>query len=182
LNNILGLIGHRLDGWANRDLNVGAIVNLSPDLSAVATLLGASEATVRTVITSWGPGKYDAEIFLDGKAFRPDNTTAATLIPSAFGLSGVNLHTSTGWGSVTYWNAFVANLEMHGKGNFFDPRLDDATKFPVAAKAKFGHTTNMTDLVTPKLAGLNLPCAPMNWIPSARSCVSSARHLLGRGA
>ena len=68
-------IGKRLDGWANRDLNVGAIVNLSPDLSAVATLLGVPEATVRTVLTSWGPGKFDAELFLDGKAFQPNGTT-----------------------------------------------------------------------------------------------------------
>lgn len=147
-------IGHRLDGWANRDLNVGAIINLAPDLSSVATLLGVPESTVRTVVTSWGPGKFDAELFLDGQPFRPDGATAATLIPPAFGLAGVNLHTWTGWGSVTNWNAFVATLEMHGKGNFFDPRLDDAAQFPVAARAKMGHTTNATDLVTPKLAAL----------------------------
>ena len=52
--------------------------------------------------------------------FRPDGQSAAILIPPAFGLAGVNLHTWTGWGSVTHWNAFVANLEMHGKGTFFD--------------------------------------------------------------
>jgi hypothetical protein len=92
---------------------------------------------------------------MDGKAFRPDGKTAATLIPPAFGLSGINLHTSTGWGSVTYWNAFVANLEMHGKGNFFDPRLDDATKFPVAARAHFGHVSNPDDQITSKLAPLH---------------------------
>jgi hypothetical protein len=120
----------------------------------VAALLGVPEDTVRTVVKSWGPGKFDAELFLDGKPFRPDGKTAATLIPPAFGLAGVNLHTWTGWGSVTNWNAFVATLEMHGKGNFFDPRLDDATQFPVAARAKMGHTTNTVDLVTPKLAGL----------------------------
>jgi hypothetical protein len=147
-------IGHRQDGWPNRDLNVGAIINLAPDLSSVATLLGIPEATVRTVITAWGPGKFDAEVFLDGQGFKPDSTTAAVLIPPAFGLAGVNLHTWTGWGSVTNWNAFVATLEMHGKGNFFDPRLDDATQFPVAARARMGHTTNATDLVTPKLAAL----------------------------
>jgi hypothetical protein len=55
---------------------------------------------------------------------------AAVLIPPAFGLAGVNLHTWNGWGSVPYWNAFVANLEMHGQGTFFDPRLDDPVKFP----------------------------------------------------
>src|SRR6476620_11022996 len=138
-------IGHRLDGWANRDLNVGAIVGLSPNLQPVADVLGVDVATVKTVLNSWGPGKFDAELFMDGKAFRPDGKSAATLIPPAFGLAGVNLHTSTGWGSVPYWNAFVANLEMHGKGNFFDPRLDDAGKFPVAARNGFGHVTNADD-------------------------------------
>ena len=127
-------IGQRLDGWANRDLNVGAIVALSPNLKPVADLLHADVATVKTVLAAWGPGKFDAELFLDGKAFRPDGKTAATLIPPAFGLAGVNLHTWTGWGSVTYWNAFVANLEMHGQGTFYDPRLDDATQFPIAAE------------------------------------------------
>ena len=92
---------------------------------------------------------------MDGKAFRPDGGSAATLIPPAFGLAGVNLHTYTGWGSVPYWNAFVANLEMHGKGNFFDPRLDDAAKFPVAARAGFGHVTNADDQITPKLPALH---------------------------
>ncbi|MFL5312929.1 MAG: hypothetical protein ACJ79H_21050 [Myxococcales bacterium] len=148
-------IGRRRDGWANRDLNVGAIVNLSPDLSAVTKLLGVDEATVRKVLASWGPGKFDAEVFLDGKALRPDGKSAATLIPPAFGLAGVNLHTWTGWGSVTYWNAFVANLEMHGKGTFFDPRLNDATQFPVAAKAGFGNVRSDSDLITPKLAALH---------------------------
>lgn len=149
-------IGQRLDGWANRDLNVGAIVALAPNLDPFADFLGVDEATVRKVLRSWGPGHFDAELFLDGKAFRPDGkTTSAVLIPPAFGLSGVNLHTWTGWGSVTYWNAFVANIEMHGKGTFFDPRLDDASQFPIAAKNKFGHITNDPDLITPKLAALH---------------------------
>ncbi|HET6923282.1 MAG TPA: hypothetical protein VFI16_09045 [Anaeromyxobacteraceae bacterium] len=150
-------IGHRLDGWPNRDLNVGAIVNLSPDLSAVASLLGVPEAAVRGVITQWGPGKFDAAVFLDGKAVGPDGKPHPTLIPAAFGLSGVNLHTYTGWGSVPYWNAFVANLEMHGQGTFFDPRLDDAARFPVAAANGFGHLTAPPgqDRVTSKLSALH---------------------------
>src|SRR5262249_59492585 len=86
-------IGRRLDGWANRDLNVGAIVAAAPDLSVVASLLGTDQATVRTVLHSWGPGKFDAELFMDGKAFRPDGGSAATLIPPAFGLARVDLHT-----------------------------------------------------------------------------------------
>jgi len=149
-------VGHRLDGWPNQDLDVGKIVSLSPDLSPVARLLGVPEDTVREVLASWGPGRFDAALFLDGKAFRPDGKTAATLIPPAFGLAGVNLHTFTGWGSVPYWNAFVAVLEMHGQGSFTDPRLDDATKFPVAAANGFGHVRADPDLVAPKLADLQL--------------------------
>jgi len=158
-------IGNRLDGWANRDLNVGAIVALSPDLSPFEELLGADRDTVIAVLNSWGPGKFDAELVLDGKAFNPQqvtdgvvtgtNVSGATLIPPAFGLAGVNLHTWTGWGSVPYWNAFVAIIEMHGKGNFYDPRLNDAAQFPIAAREGFGNIRNPTDLVTSKLPALH---------------------------
>jgi hypothetical protein len=148
-------IGRRRDGWPNRDLNVGAIIAAAPDLSAVAALLQVDQGTVRTVLNSWGPGKFDAELFLDGKAFRPDGRSAATVIPAAFGLAGVNLHTYTGWGSVPYWNAFVANLEMHGSGTFFDPRLDNATQFPVAARVGMGNVRGQPDNVTGKLAALH---------------------------
>jgi len=154
-NSVAPGIGKRLDGWPNRDLNVGAIVALAPDLSVVADLLQTNQDTVRAVLNSWGPGKFDAELFLDGKAFRPDGKSAATLLPPAFGLAGVNLHTWTGWGSVTYWNAFVANLEMHGQGTFFDPRLNDPVKFPVAARAGSGDVRNSVDRITPKLAALH---------------------------
>jgi mono/diheme cytochrome c family protein len=149
-------IGHRRDGWANRDLNVGAIVALAPRLEPVAQLLGTDVATVRTVLNSWGPGRFDAVLFVDGKAFRPDGKSASVLIPPAFGLAGVNLHTWTGWGGVSHWNAFVANLEMHGQGTFFDPRLDDATKFPVAARAGFGNVRAEEDLITPLLPALQV--------------------------
>ncbi len=148
-------IGHRLDGWANRDLNVGAIIALAPNLSPVTDLLQVDDATVRQVLHSWGPGKFDAEVFLDGKAFRPDGKSAATLIPPAFGLAGVNLHTWTGWGGVSHWNAFVANLEMHGQGTFIDARLNDASKFPVAAKAGFAEVRHDPDLTTSKLPDLH---------------------------
>jgi mono/diheme cytochrome c family protein len=149
-------IGRRLDGWANRDLDVGAVVALAPDLTPFQQILGVDEATVRQVLNSWGPGKFDAQLVLDGKAFRPDGESAATLIPPAFGLAGINLATWTGWGSMTYWNAFVANLEMHGLGTFFDPRLADASKFPLAAANGFDDVRNAPDLITPKLAALHL--------------------------
>jgi hypothetical protein len=155
-NSLVPGIGHRLDGWSNRDLNVGAVVGLSPNLDPIADLLGVDVQTVQKVLASWGPGKFDAELFMDGKAFRPDGKSAATLIPPAFGLAGVNLNTWTGWGSVPYWNAFVANLEMHGQGDFYDPRLDNAKQFPIAAKNHFGHVHSDKDMISAKLAGLHL--------------------------
>jgi hypothetical protein len=136
-------IGQRLDGWPNQDLNVGAIVAAAPNLTPLESALNVDETTLKKVLLGWGPGFFNAELNLDGKAFGPDGTShsAATRIPSAFGKDGQNLHTwEGGWGSVTYWNAFVANLEMHGQGNFLDPRLDDKSKFPIAAAAGFGHT------------------------------------------
>lgn len=148
-------IGDRLDGWPNRDLNVGAIIASAPTLAPFAELLQVDENTVRTVLLGWGPGKFDAELSLDGKGFRPDGKTAATLIPPAFGLAGVNLHTWTGWGSVAHWNGFVANIEMHGQGTFFDPRLNDAEQFPVAARAGFGNIRNPVDFITAKLPALH---------------------------
>jgi hypothetical protein len=148
-------VGRRLDGWANRDLNVGAIVALAPDLTPFTTLLGVSDATVRTVLNSWGPGKFDAELILDGKAFRPDGKSAATLLPPASGLAGVNLHTWTGWGGVAHWNAFVANLEMHGQGTFVDARLEDPVRFPIAAANGFSDVRSDPDLITSKLPALH---------------------------
>jgi hypothetical protein len=149
-------VGARLDGWPNRDLNVGAIIALAPDLTPFMQLLQLDDATVRTVLNSWGPGKFDAQLILDGKAFQPDGRSAATLLPAAFGMGGVNAHTYTGnWGSVTYWNAFVSNLEMHGNGRFYDPRLANAAKYPVAARAGlFNVMPSGPDQITSKLADL----------------------------
>jgi len=123
------------------------------------------------VLNSWGPGKFDAELFLDGKAANPrqvtdgnvtgTNVPGATLIPPAFGLGGVNLHTWTGWGSIPHWNAFVAALEMHGQGRFWDPRLNDPVQFPIAAANGFGdlkvngqHISPDDDQITSKLQAL----------------------------
>jgi hypothetical protein len=156
-------VGRRLDGWANQDLNVGAVVGLSPNLQALADVLSKGGTpvdvpTVQAVLASWGPGRYDAELNLDARGLRPDGKAAATLIPPAFGLAGVNLHTWTGWGSVPYWNAYVAVTQMRGVGTFFDPRLDDATRFPVAAATGLGRVRpppGQEDQVTPKLGALH---------------------------
>ena len=137
-------------------------------------LMASSSALPETAAPA--PGKFDAALFIDGQAFRPDGRTAATLIPAAFGLAGVNLHTYTGWGGVSHWNAFVANLEMHGQGTFLDARLDDELRFPVAARAGFGHVRNDPDLITSKLPALHfyqlaLP-APEPPANSFDACVS----------
>src|SRR3954470_601746 len=172
-NSIAPSIGRRIDGLANRDLNVGAIAASAPNLQPVVDLLrladpGITADKVRAVLNSWGTGKFDAELFLDGKAFNPRQVTngvvtgmhvsGATLIPNARGLAGHYLHTWTGsWGSVPYWNAFVAVDELHGKGNFFDARLDNAAQSPIAAAAKLGHVSvdPDADRVTSKLPALH---------------------------
>src|SRR5215469_16131743 len=122
-NSLAPGIGHRLDGWANRDLNVGAIIGFAPNLQPIAKVLGTSVATVHKVLNAWGPGKFDAELLLDGKAFQPNGDTSAA-------------------------------LEMHGHGDFFDSRLNNAQQFPIAAKNGFGHVVVKHDQVTPKLPGL----------------------------
>ena len=162
-------VGRRLDGWTNSDLDVGRIIGSAPDLTPFTALLGVDRPTLEAVLRSWGPGKFDAEIFLDGKAFNTRQMTdgavtgthvsGATLIPNAYGLAGFNQHTWTGaWGTVTYWNAFVAVLEMHGNGRFHDPRLNDSSKFPIAAANGFADINKDLspddDQVTSKLPDL----------------------------
>jgi hypothetical protein len=150
-------IGNRLDGWPNRDLNVGAIVSLAPNLKPFTDLLGVDVETVKKVLASWGPGRYDAELDKDGKALRPDGKQAGTLIPPAFGLAAVDLATWTGFGSVTYWNAYVGVTQMHGSGTFFDARFNDKDQYPVAVKSGSWNTRGKADRVTAKLAALPGP-------------------------
>ena len=147
-------IGKRLDGWPNRDLDVGGIISLTDNALPIANMLHVSEPVLRNVLDLWGPGKFAAVLFMDGKAFRPDGKVAANLIPAAFGLDKITLTTYTGWGDITYWNAFVANLEMHGKGNFSDPRLNDPVKYPIAVENGFYKVVNNPDLITSKLPAL----------------------------
>ncbi len=146
-------IGHRLDGWPNRDLNVGAIVSLAPNLQPVADLIGVDVPTVKKVLGSWGPGKYDAELDMDGKAFQPNGKSGATLLPPAFGMAGISNGTYTGWGDVTYWNAYVSNTQMHGKGAFSEPRIT-AAQFPVGTRAHYNQVRNSDDQITAKLGAL----------------------------
>ncbi len=100
-------IGHRLDGFPNHDLNVGAIVALSP----------AIPSATKALLNAWGPGKYDARLNFDGIS-HPD------VIPPAYGLNGVAKEIYTGDDTISYWNAYVAITQMHGHGTFVDPRLN----------------------------------------------------------
>jgi hypothetical protein len=149
-------IGKRLDGWPNRDLNVGAIISMAPDLTVLTEALDVDVETLKKVLASWGPGKFDAELNFDGKAFRPDGKPAATLIPEAFGHAGHNNHTWTGGrGTVTYWNAYVANTQLMGQGEFYDPRLMDEAQYPVGKKLGLGNKRTKDDKVSDKLAALH---------------------------
>jgi len=171
-------IGKRLDGWPNQDLNTGLIVSLAPNLAPMAQqVLGSSDsaaiAGLKQALLSWGPGFYDAEVNLDGIPFKQDakgNTligsdgkpeSAATRIPAAYGHLGENFHTWTGYfGDVTYWNAYVANLQMHGNGNFNDSRFEfmlpnGQYKYPAAIRGNFNKLRHDPDEVTSKLASLH---------------------------
>ena len=134
-------IGKRLDGWANRDLNPGAIIALSPVLNA----------DKKAIYNSWGPGKYDPRFNLDGK-------NGPQVIPPAYGLNGIHRITSTGDGEdVSYWNRYVGVTQMGGHGNFTDSRLG------------VNVTNGTDDLISAKLPALqayqlslNAPPAPAN--------------------
>lgn len=118
-------IGHRVDGWANTSLNPGLIVSLSPYFQSPAA---------QAVLTSWGPGRYDPRFNIDG-------INDPVVIPPAYGLRDVASETYTGDGPVSYWNAYVAVTQMHGHGDFSDPRLGINVDWD-------------KDLVTPLLAPL----------------------------
>lgn len=118
-------VGQRLDGWPNRDLAVGTIFGLLPGLPAIAAALGVPVEVLRAEFDSWRPGFYDARVNLDGRFEAPP-----VVIPPAYGLRGVGLETYTGEGPVSYWNAYVAVTQMHGKGSFFDPKLGVRIEVP----------------------------------------------------
>jgi len=153
-NSFMPGVGKRLDAWPNRDLNVGAVISLTDNAQPIADMLHVDEATLRTVLGMWGPGKFSAQLILDGKAFRPDGKIAANLIPAAFGLKDIELTTYTGFGDISYWNAFVGTNEMHGKGSFFDPRLNDPVKYPIAVENGLWNVMSNPDLLTSKLPAL----------------------------
>jgi mono/diheme cytochrome c family protein len=123
-NSVLAGVGHRLDGWPNRDLNVGAIVSLSTQLTD----------SVRAILSQWQPGFYDPRVNID-------EINSPVVLPGAFGLRHVALETYTGDGPISYWNAYVTITQMHGHGTFTDPRIGVTI-------------INPPDLVGPKLAAL----------------------------
>ena len=115
-------IGRRRDGRPNTDLNVGAIIALSPAITAAQ----------KAIYSSWGPGKYDPRYSIDGKS-------TPLVLPPAYGLAQVRNETFTAEGPISYWNAYVAVTQMHGRGNFADPRLGiDVRQSPDLVASKLG--------------------------------------------
>ena len=149
-------IGRRIDGHPNRDLDVGALIGLSPNLQFLADRLGSDVNSLKAVLMSWGQGRYDAHFNMDGKPFREDGKTGATLIPAVFGLAGVTLNSYNGWGSVPNWNAYVAVTQMRARGSFFDPRLNDPIKYPLAVRSGEWNMALESDLVRNKLPALHV--------------------------
>ena len=133
-NSLAPGIGRRLDGWPNRTLNVGAIVAMSPALTAAQ----------KEPFTKWGPGKYDPRFHaFDGNTFIPLNSpTLPVVIPPAYGLRGVEFETFTGDGPISYWNSYVGVGQMGGHGDFVDLRIPLTIDQPPP------------DLVTPRLPAL----------------------------
>jgi mono/diheme cytochrome c family protein len=132
-NTLAAGIGRRLDGWANTDLNVGAIVALSPAL----------DAATKAEFNAWGPGKYDPRHHaFDGTNLLSLNTPSLPVVlPPIYGLKGVGFETFTGDGPISYWNSYVGVSQMGGQGSFSDSRIGLSI-------------TQTPDLVTPKLAAL----------------------------
>lgn len=124
-NSVTAGIGRRLDGWPNRDLAIGTILSLLPGLADIAASLGVSTEALRAEFESWGPGFYDARVNLDGQLAAPP-----VVLPPAYGLRGVGPETYTGEGPISYWNAYVAVTQMHGKGSFSDPKLGVSISVP----------------------------------------------------
>jgi mono/diheme cytochrome c family protein len=126
-------IGRRLDGWANTDLNVGAIVALSPAL----------DKATKSEFNGWGPGKYDPRHHaFDGTNLLSLNSPSLPIVlPPIYGLKGVGFETVSADGPISYWNSYVGVGQMGGQGNFSDPRIGL-------------FITQTPDLVTPKLAAL----------------------------
>ena len=149
-NSVMPGIGRRKDGWPNRELNVGAIIALSPALSA----------DKKAVYNSWGPGMYDPRFNIDGKS-------TPLVLPPAYGLADIKNETYTAEGPMSYWNAYVAVTQMHGKGNFADSRL--------------GINVRQTpDLVTPKLAALRAYQHSISAPPPPEGSVDRAMAARGR--
>src|SRR5687768_490267 len=105
-NALLPGIGHRVDGAPNTDLEVGKILAKLP----------AFTEEQKAVLRTWPKGTYDPRFNFDGKS------TPLTL-PPAHGLAQVRNETYTAEGPISYWNNYVAVTQMHGHGNFSDPRL-----------------------------------------------------------
>jgi mono/diheme cytochrome c family protein len=152
-------IGKRLDGWPNGDLNVGAIIALSPAITA----------SQKAVYSSWGKGKYDPRFSIDGKS-------TPLVLPPAYGLRSVRNETFTAEGPISYWNAYVAVTQMHGRGNFSDPRLGiNITQSPDMVTSKLPALRQYQHSLTtppPPAGSFDAAAARRGRVVFNRSCIS----------
>ena len=119
-------IGKRLDGWPNRDLDVGAIVALSPAL----------ERPTKAVFNAWGQRQVRPAL-QPGRHERPAGHPARVRPRRASRI------TATGDGDdIAYWNRYVAR-DPDGRARHL---LRAADRRPV--------TNGTDDLVSGKLPGL----------------------------
>jgi hypothetical protein len=147
-------IGSRIDGIPNRDVDVGTIISFA-DIQPLADLLGIDVATADAVLSSWGPGRFDGALLLDGQPANDEGVIQpATLIPAIYGLQDINPVSYTGFGDLESWTRFVAIVELGGQGNFSDPRLN-SPQFPIAQASGAFNITVDEDLFEPVSNALN---------------------------
>jgi hypothetical protein len=148
-------IGQRLDGWANRDLNVGLIISLAPNLNPFADLLGVDVATVKKVLTSWGPGRFDAILDKDGKALSARRETSGDAPSSGLRPRRREPEHVDGL-RIRHVLERVRRGDRDARcGDVFDARFDKREQYPVAAKSRSGNTRSTPDVVTSTLAALH---------------------------
>jgi len=146
-------IGSRLDGWPNRDINVGAII-AATNVAPLAEILGVDVPTAITVLNNWGPGRFDGALLLDGQLLDENGAfIPASVMPAIFELQEVNPVSYSGFATLSEWSNFVAVVELGGQGNFTDPRLNDP-RFPIAVQQGFSNVVAENDIYGPQAAAL----------------------------
>ena len=145
-------------------------------LAPSTKLLGVDEATVRAVLASWGPGSSTRSSSSTARRSGRTASRRATLIPPAFGLAGVNLHTYTGWGSSRTGTRSSRTSRCTARATSSTRASTTPRSSPSRRAHGFGHVAGRSqDLVTPKLAGAaRLPARDAGAAPPAGSFDAAA--------